>query len=178
LIRTGAQSGRELQVLSAVESANEAQKRVLVDKIVHRFGADLRGRKFALWGLAFKPNTDDMREAPSRVLVDALISRGASVCAYDPIAMQEAHRVFGAQPALSYAEQAMDALVDADALIIVTEWKEFRSPDFEAIKSVLRQPVLFDGRNMFMPALPEAAGIEYHAIGRLTAAAGSARAAA
>jgi UDPglucose 6-dehydrogenase len=171
LIRTATESGRDLRVLGAVQAANEDQKQVLVDKILRRFGTDLRGRNFALWGLAFKPNTDDMREAPSRVLVEALVARGARVAAYDPVAMTEARRVFAAQPSLVLADQAMDALVDADALVIVTEWKEFRSPDFERIKALLRQPVLFDGRNMFDPALPEAAGIEYHAIGRLTQAA-------
>jgi len=171
LIRTASESGQELQVLRAVDSANEDQKRVLVEKITRRFGEDLSGRRFALWGLAFKPNTDDMREAPSRVLVDELILRGASVCAYDPIAMDEARRVFGPRPALSFAAQAMDALEHADALVIVTEWKEFRSPDFERIRGMLHQPVVFDGRNMFAPELLEAAGIEFHAIGRLTAAA-------
>jgi UDPglucose 6-dehydrogenase len=170
LIRTAQESGRELQVLRAVEAANDDQKRVLVDKVVGRFGEDLSGRRFALWGLAFKPNTDDMREAPSRVVIDGLTARGASVCAYDPIAMTEAQRSLGTRPALAYARSAMDALADADALIIVTEWKEFRSPDFDRIKAALRQPVVFDGRNMFDPALPQAAGIEYHAIGRQTAA--------
>ncbi len=170
LIRTAGEAGRELHVLSAVETANEGQKRVLVQKIVRRFGEDLAGRRFALWGLAFKPNTDDMREAPSRVLIDELMSRGATVCAYDPIAMPEARRALGSPPGLHFAEHAMDALVDADALVVVTEWKEFRSPDFDQIKAVLRQPVVFDGRNMYAPALPESAGIEYHAIGRLTVA--------
>jgi UDPglucose 6-dehydrogenase len=169
LIRTARESGRELQVLRAVEAANDDQKRVLVEKVVNRFGNDLAGRRFALWGLAFKPNTDDMREAPSRVVIEQLTARGATVCAYDPIAMAEARRALGPRPALSFARSAMEALVDADALIIVTEWKEFRSPDFERIKATLRQPVVFDGRNMFAPALPQAAGIEYHAIGRLTA---------
>ena len=178
LIRTAAESGRGLQVLCAVQAANEDQKQVLVEKILRRFGPDLRGRNFALWGLAFKPNTDDMREAPSRVLIEALVARGARVTAYDPVAMTEARRVFAEQPALTLVEQAMDALVDADALVIVTEWKEFRSPDFARIKALLRQPVLFDGRNMFDPALPQGAGIEYHAIGRLTQAVRSARASA
>ncbi len=170
LIRTAAEAGRELHVLRAVEVANDDQKNVLLHKIATRFGEDLSGRRFAVWGLAFKPNTDDMREAPSRVLIEGLISRGAAVCAYDPIAVREAQRAFGALRGLSFAEQAMEALTDADALVIVTEWKEFRSPDFEQIKAVLRQPVIFDGRNMFAPMLPESAGIEYHAIGRLTAA--------
>ena len=158
-----------LQVLRAVKAVNDAQKRVLIEKIVRRFGADLAGRRFALWGLAFKPNTDDMREAPSRVLIDELLARGASVSAYDPVAMTEARRVLATSPALSFAAGAMDTLQGADALVIVTEWKEFRSPDFARIRGTLRQPVIFDGRNMFTPAVVQAAGIEYHAIGRLGA---------
>ena len=169
LIHTADEAGRALQVLRAVEAANDAQKRVLLEKIVRRFGADLSGRRFALWGLAFKPNTDDMREAPSRVLITELLARGASVAAYDPVAMAEARRVLPKSPALSFAAGAMDALQDADALVIVTEWKEFRSPDFARILDALRQPVIFDGRNMFTPAVVQAAGIEYHAIGRLGA---------
>ena len=169
LIRTADEAGRALQVLRAVEAANEAQKRVLLEKIVRRFGADLSGRRFALWGLAFKPNTDDMREAPSRVLIKELLARGASVAAYDPVAMTEARRVLPDSAALSFAAGAMDTLQGADALVIVTEWKEFRSPDFACIRASLRQPVIFDGRNMFAPATVNAAGIEYHAIGRLGA---------
>jgi len=167
LIHTAEEAGRGLQVLRAVESANEAQKRVLIEKIVRRFGADLAGRRFALWGLAFKPNTDDMREAPSRVVIGELLARGASVQAFDPIAMPEARRVLGGQAGLAFADSAMGALQGADALVIVTEWKEFRSPDFQRIKAMLLQPVIFDGRNMFTPATVEAAGIEYHPIGRL-----------
>ncbi len=169
LIHTAEESGRSLQVLLAVESANDAQKKVLIEKIVRRFGNDLTGRRFALWGLAFKPNTDDMREAPSRVIIGELLSRGALVQAYDPIAIAEARRVLGGAPGLAFADSAMDALQGADALVIVTEWKEFRSPDFGRIKSTLRHPVVFDGRNIFAPASVEAAGIEYHAIGRLGA---------
>ena len=169
LIHTADESGRALQVLRAVEAANEAQKRVLLEKIVRRFGDDLAGRRFALWGLAFKPNTDDMREAPSRVLIAELLQRGAQVQAYDPVAMSEARRVLPVTPALVFAAGAMAALQDADALVIVTEWKEFRSPDFARIRSALRQPVIFDGRNMFAPAVVAEAGIEYHAIGRLGA---------
>ncbi len=170
LIRSAQDGGHELQVLRAVDAANQTQKRVLVDKIVRRFGSSLAGRRFALWGLAFKPNTDDMREAPSRVVIEELLELGASVCAYDPIAMDEARRALGELDRLSYADRAMDALEAADALVIVTEWKEFRSPDFDLIRKALRQPVLFDGRNMFVPELVEAAGLEYHAIGRMTAA--------
>jgi UDPglucose 6-dehydrogenase len=166
LIRAAYDAGQELRVLRAVESANEAQKRVLVEKLVRRFGEDLTGRCFALWGLSFKPETDDMREAPSRIVVAELLLRGARVRAYDPVAMPEAKRIFGEK--ISYAGRAMDAIDGADALVIATEWKEFRSPDFEAIKAGLREPVIFDGRNLFAPGLPESAGIEYHAIGRMT----------
>ncbi len=170
LIHTAQGAGQTLHVLGAVEAANDQQKRVLVDKVVRRFGADLSGRRFALWGLAFKPNTDDMREAPSQVLVEELAARGATVCAYDPIAMAQAKISLGAHRALSYAERAMDTLDGADALLIATEWMEFRSPDFQAVRERLRHAVIFDGRNMYAPELVEAAGIEYHAIGRLTAA--------
>ena len=166
LIRTAGESGRELLVLQAVEAANHDQKQVLVQKILRRFGPDLSGRRFALWGLAFKPNTDDMREAPSRVLIEALIAHGATVTAYDPVAMPEARRVFAGQPAVGFAEQAMDALIDADALVIVTEWKEFRSPDFEHMASALKHPVVFDGRNLFDPDTMRAAGLEHYPIGR------------
>lgn len=178
LIRTAADVGQKLEVLAAVEDANDRQKLVLIDKIATRFGEDLAGRRFALWGLAFKPNTDDMREAPSRVIVAELLRRGAAVQAYDPVAMVEARRAFGDLPGLTYADNAMDTVEGADALVIVTEWKEFRSPDFERIRAALRHPVVFDGRNMFDPALPESVGIEYHAIGRVTAASRSYAAAA
>ena len=166
LIRTARSAGQELEILGAVESANEQQKSILGRKLVARFGESLAGRHFALWGLAFKPNTDDMREAPSVVLVDELVRRGATVTAYDPVAMTEAQRVFGAQPKLSYADSPMAALDGADALLIMTEWKEFRSPDFEAIKAKLKQPLIFDGRNLFEPATVRRYGIEYSAIGR------------
>jgi UDPglucose 6-dehydrogenase len=166
LIRTAHQAGQHLQVLQAVEDANEAQKEVLPHKIVARFGADLSGLTFALWGLAFKPNTDDMREAPSRVLIDELISRGARVRAYDPVAMEEARRIFADEARISFTATPMDALDGADALAIVTEWKEFRSPDFDAIRDKLRHPVIFDGRNLYDPSQVREAGIEYHAIGR------------
>ncbi|MBS0594242.1 MAG: UDP-glucose/GDP-mannose dehydrogenase family protein [Proteobacteria bacterium] len=169
LIHSAGQKGSELQVLRAVEAANERQKELLVDKIVARFGADLSGRSFALWGLAFKPNTDDMREAPSRAVIDGLLRRGASVRAFDPVALPEARRLYAGEPRITLVERAADALEGADALVIVTEWKEFRSPDFGRIRSALRQPVVFDGRNLFAPAIPEAEGIEYHAIGRRTA---------
>ena len=166
LIQTGAQNGQHLKVLQAVEDANDAQKLVLVDKIVQRFGSDLSGKHFALWGLAFKPNTDDMREATSRVVLAELFRRGATVTAYDPVAMDEARRIFGAEPRLRYADAPMAALDGADALVIVTEWKEFRSPDFDRIKAALKTPVVFDGRNLYEPALIRASGLDYEAIGR------------
>ncbi|NMG35861.1 nucleotide sugar dehydrogenase [Azoarcus sp. TTM-91] len=166
LIRTAGEHGRDLKVLTAVEDANDAQKHVLIDKIVARFGEDLSGRRFALWGLAFKPDTDDMREAPSRVIIEELFKRGATVTAYDPVAMLEAERIFGDESRLTYAGRPKSALEGADALVIVTEWKEFRSPDFEAIRSRLRQPVVFDGRNMYDPELVREKGIEYFGIGR------------
>ncbi|NML26077.1 UDP-glucose dehydrogenase family protein [Zoogloea dura] len=166
LIRTGADEGHALRVLNAVEEANDAQKQVLVDKVVARFGEDLSGLNFAIWGLAFKPNTDDMREAPSRVIIAELFKRGATVTAYDPVAMSETARIFGDEPRLRYAERPMQALDGADALLIVTEWKEFRSPDFGAIKDKLKTPIIFDGRNLFDPKLPREAGLTYLSIGR------------
>ncbi|GAA5161273.1 UDP-glucose/GDP-mannose dehydrogenase family protein [Viridibacterium curvum] len=166
LIRTSNGVEQPMHVLQAVEVANERQKHVLVNKIVARFGENLAGKRFALWGLAFKPNTDDMREAPSRVIIEELFKRGATVTAYDPVAMHEAQRIFGDDKRLSYAEQPMSALEGADALVIVTEWKEFRSPDFDGIKAKLKSPVIIDGRNMFSPELPRAAGLEYSGIGR------------
>lgn len=166
LIRTAADAGQGLKVLQAVEDANDAQKLVLVDKIVARFGEDLSGKHFALWGLSFKPNTDDMREAPSRVIIDELFRRGATVRAYDPVAMGETRRIYGEESRLSYADRPMAALKGADALVIVTEWKEFRSPDFAEIKAALKSPVVFDGRNMYATELPRAAGLEYYGIGR------------
>ncbi|MDP1734234.1 MAG: UDP-glucose/GDP-mannose dehydrogenase family protein [Sulfuritalea sp.] len=167
LIRTSEEAGQQLRVLKAVEEANEAQKGVLARKITQRLGQDLSGKTFALWGLAFKPNTDDMREAPSLVLIADLLARGASIRAYDPVAAHEAQRILGQNPRISYASTPMAALDGADALAIVTEWKEFRSPDFDAIKAKLKTPVIFDGRNLYDPATPRKAGLEYFAIGRL-----------
>jgi UDPglucose 6-dehydrogenase len=166
LIRTAQESGQALQVLQAVEDVNKAQKSVLTQKIVRRLGADLSSRTIALWGLAFKPNTDDMREAPSLTLIADLLARGASVIAYDPVAMHEAQRILGADPRIRYAASPMAALDGADVLAIVTEWKEFRSPDFDLIKAKLKIPVIFDGRNLYEPAMPRQAGLEYFAIGR------------
>jgi UDPglucose 6-dehydrogenase len=166
LERTAREAGQKLKVLQAVEDANEAQKHVLTEKITRRFGEQLDGKVFAVWGLAFKPNTDDMREAASRVLIADLLERGATVRAYDPVAMHEAQRIFGKEPRIVYADSPMAALDRADALAIVTEWKEFRAPDFEVMKAKLKSAVVFDGRNLYEPAHPRAAGLEYHAIGR------------
>jgi UDPglucose 6-dehydrogenase len=166
LIRTADSIGQPLKVLNAVEEANESQKRVLLDKIALRFGNELKGMNFALWGLAFKPNTDDMREASSRVVIEGLWELGATVTAYDPVAMDESRRIFGDDERLRYAESPTDALEGADALIIVTEWKEFRAPDFARIKATLKTPAIFDGRNMYTPSIVKSYGIEYSAIGR------------
>jgi len=158
--------GRPLKILGAVEAANEAQKLRLVEKIVARLGPDLAGRRFAIWGLAFKPNTDDVREAPSLEIIAALALRGARVVAYDPVAMPAARRALGKSPHLTFAATPMEAVAGADALIVVTEWKEFRSPDFGALAATLKEPLLFDGRNLYDPALVRAAGLEYFSIGR------------
>lgn len=166
LRRTAQEYGAPLRILDAVEAANEAQKRILVEKLKSRFGAQLDDRRFALWGLAFKPNTDDMREAPSRVIMEALWAMGATVAAYDPAAMPETRRLYGEHPGLMLAPHPMDALRGADALLIVTEWKAFRSPDFAAMKALLRQPVIFDGRNLYDPAAMRREGFEYFPIGR------------
>jgi UDPglucose 6-dehydrogenase len=166
LQRTAQENGAPLRVLAAVEEANAAQKLRLVDKIVARLGNDLSGKKLAVWGLSFKPNTDDMREAPSLAVIDGLLARGAQVVAYDPVAMHEARRVFGDRPRVSYAVSPLPALEGADALVIVTEWKEFRSPDFEAVRAALKAPLIFDGRNLYDPAFVRSQGFEYYPIGR------------
>jgi UDPglucose 6-dehydrogenase len=167
LIKTAAtDAGMTLQVLTAVEAANDAQKHVLSNKVKARFGADLAGKHFAVWGLAFKANTDDMREATSREVIKDLLAAGATVTAYDPVAMPEARHCFPSVTGLSYAENQAHALTDADALLIITEWKEFRSPDFDAIKAALKTPVIFDGRNLYDPKLVRGMGFEYLAIGR------------
>ena len=166
LRRTGQENGIPLRVLDAVEEANEAQKHILVNKLTKRFGTDLKGMRFAMWGLAFKPNTDDMREAPSRAMLHQLWQMGASVSAYDPAAMEETRRIYGERADLQLVDSPMDALKGADALLIVTEWKVFRSPNFDTIKDLLKQPVLFDGRNLYEPRTMRELGFEYHPIGR------------
>ncbi|WP_194726305.1 UDP-glucose dehydrogenase family protein [Noviherbaspirillum malthae] len=174
LERSARDFDQQLLILRAVEAVNHNQKRVLCGKIVSRFGEDLTGRHFAVWGLAFKPNTDDMREAPSRVLLAELLTRGASVAVHDPVAMQEAQRVLARDLAelpdaisrIWFVDSPYDALPQADALVIVTEWKAFRSPDFDQVRQQLKQPVIFDGRNLFEPETMAEAGFEYYGIGR------------
>ena len=159
-------AGFDLKLLKAVEEVNDLQKYVLPKKIKKQFGDNLKGKHFALWGLAFKPNTDDMREASSRVLINELIKAGATITAYDPVAMDEAKRIFKDEKHLSFVDTQDDALKNADALIIVTEWTEFRSPDFGLIKSSLKAPFIFDGRNLYDPKAVRSLGLEYFPIGR------------
>ncbi|MBN9348586.1 MAG: UDP-glucose/GDP-mannose dehydrogenase family protein, partial [Devosia sp.] len=166
LIRTAEKAGVTPTVLSAVEERNTAQKQVLFDKVAQYFGGELKGKTFALWGLAFKPNTDDMREAPSRVIMEALWNAGAKVRAYDPEAMHETARIYGVRSDLDLVGTREEALKGADALIIATEWKVFQSADFETIKAQLKHPVIFDGRNIYDPAFMQAQGFDYFAIGR------------
>ncbi len=159
-------AGFDLKLLKAVEEVNDLQKYILPKKIKKQFGDNLKGKHFALWGLAFKPNTDDMREASSRVLINELIKAGASITAYDPVAMDEAKRIFKDEKSLSFVDTQEEALKNADALIIVTEWTEFRSPDFTLIKSSLKTPMIFDGRNLYDPKVIRALGFNYYPIGR------------
>jgi len=174
LARISEDAGCPSRILNAVESVNDQQKHVLAAKIVKHYGEDLSGKKFALWGLAFKPNTDDMREAPARVLIRALLARGAAVTAHDPVAMDEARRVLALDMAdhpdwltrMHYAETPEAALKGAQALIIITEWKAFRSPDFDVIKGALTDPLIVDGRNLYDPQIVKAHGLRYLPIGR------------
>jgi UDPglucose 6-dehydrogenase len=170
LVRTAAENGQDLQVLQAVEAVNKDQKQVLVNKVIARYGKDLSGRTFALWGLAFKPNTDDMRAAPSRVIIAELVRRGARVQVNDPVAMEEARRCLALDKtdlkSITFHDQPLPALQNADALIIATEWKAYRSPDLDAMKAALRAPVIFDGRNLYEPADMKQAGFHYEGIGR------------
>jgi len=165
LQNSAAEAGKPLRVLAAVEEVNEAQKHVLGSKIRARFGS-LSGKTFAVWGLAFKANTDDLREAPSRALIADLRDAGASVRAYDPAAGEAAREIFAKNPAVKIVDSAMAALEGADALAIVTEWQEFRSPDFAAIKARLKVAAIFDGRNLYDPAVLKGLGFEYYPIGR------------
>jgi UDPglucose 6-dehydrogenase len=166
LIRSSNAVGHKPALLEAVEGVNERQKAFLVGKIERHFKGDLKGRTFALWGLAFKPNTDDMREAPSRTIAEKLWAAGAKLRAYDPVAGEEARRVFGARQDLAICGSAYEAIEGADALVIATEWQEFRSPDFDRLKAGLKQPAIFDGRNLYDPQLLKRFGFSYYAVGR------------
>jgi UDPglucose 6-dehydrogenase len=166
LARSARGVGYEPKLLDSVEAVNKAQKQVLFDKISKHYGGDIKDKTFAIWGLAFKPGTDDMREAPSRVLLESLWNAGAKVRVFDPAAAKEAKRIFGERADLVYCTKARETLEGADALAIVTEWKEFRSPDFDNLKKQLKSPVIFDGRNLYDPGLMKKQGFTYYAIGR------------
>ncbi|RJG51639.1 UDP-glucose dehydrogenase family protein [Motilimonas pumila] len=166
LVRTANSIGYEAQILKSVEAVNAAQKYKIIEYINHYFKDGVQGKTFALWGLAFKPNTDDMREAPSRVIMEALWEMGARVHAFDPEAMEEAQRIYQGREHLSLMGTKEAALKQADALIICTEWQNFRAPDFEVIKQQLKYPVIFDGRNLYQPKTVEKYGLDYFSIGR------------
>jgi UDPglucose 6-dehydrogenase len=166
LVKSAQQIGMDPFILNAVEARNQAQKRVIFDKLKAHFQGDLSNKVIGLWGLAFKPNTDDMREAPSRVLMEALWQAGAKVQAYDPAAMDETQHIYGPRPDLLLCGTKEAAMQDADALVIMTEWRQFKAPDFDAIKIALKQPLIFDGRNLFDPARMRERGFTYQGIGR------------
>jgi UDPglucose 6-dehydrogenase len=166
LVATSKKAGYESELLNAVENVNRRQKRLLFQRIEKYFGGDLRGKVIALWGLAFKPNTDDMREASSRALMEDLWDAGCRVRAYDPVAMEQTRKIYGERDDLTLCESAEEALEGADALAIVTEWREFRSPAFDSIKSRLKTPVIFDGRNLYDPRFLHGMGFKYYAVGR------------
>jgi UDPglucose 6-dehydrogenase len=164
ILRTAAEHGYHFRIIEAVERVNELQKQLLVEMVQKRFGKDLAGRHFAIWGLAFKPNTDDMREAPAVVVIEALLAAGATVAAHDPESMDECKRRYLGER-IRYTDVPMQALEGADALVLVTEWNEFRRPDFDAVKGLLKQPIIFDGRNIYSRATLERLGFEYFGIG-------------
>ncbi|RTY74270.1 UDP-glucose dehydrogenase family protein [Flavobacterium sp. LS1R10] len=163
LIKTAASNGYQMQILEAVEAVNEKQKSVLFNKVMNRFQGDIAGKTFAIWGLSFKPNTDDMREAPSLVIIEHIIKAGGKVNAYDPIAISEAQHILGNK--IEYSNTEYEALENADALLIVTEWTDFRAPDFDKIKKALKNPIVFDGRNIYDSKELNALGFEYYGIG-------------
>ena len=163
LVKSGEELGHKLRILEAVEDVNNDQKSVLVNKVVQEFGEDLTGKSFAFWGLSFKPETDDMREAPSIVIANELLRRGAKVIAYDPVAIEEAKILLGNR--IAYSDNAYSALQDADALLLITEWREFRSPDWSKVKSELKNPILFDGRNIYDSSALKSKGFTYYGIG-------------
>jgi UDPglucose 6-dehydrogenase len=164
LVRTADENGYSLEILKAVEAVNYRQKTVLYSKIFRHFNGNLKGKKITIWGLAFKPKTDDMREAPSLVIIDKLLEAGASVVAYDPVAMQEAQRILGDK--IEYAKDEYEACIDADAVVLVTEWSEFRSPNFRVLQKLLKNKLIFDGRNIYDPSEMAELGFSYYAIGR------------
>ncbi len=164
LVRTADENGYSLEILKAVESVNYRQKTVLFSKIHRHFNGDLKGKKFAMWGLAFKPKTDDMREAPSLVVIDKLLEAGATVVAYDPVAMEEGKRILGDK--VEMAKDEYEACIDADAVVLVTEWSEFRSPNFRVMQKLLKNKLIFDGRNIYDPVEMAEQGFSYYAIGR------------
>lgn len=166
ILKTGEEYRHHLRVVDAVEKVNRSQPQHLIDKIISHFEGELSGKQFAVWGLSFKPNTDDMREAPVIPVIQALISRGATVSAYDPVATENAKRKFGDLSGLSYTENAYDALNNADALIVMTEWMEFRKPDLQKVSEILKSPVIFDGRNLFKLKKMNKLGFTYYSIGR------------
>jgi UDPglucose 6-dehydrogenase len=166
LVHSAGEYQFDAQLLKSVEAVNKRQKSLLFRKIKAYFKGELQGRVVGVWGLSFKPNTDDMREAPARDLMEALWAAGARVQAYDPVAMEEAKRIYGNQPGLALVDSAEAALKDADVLAVVTEWQEFRSPDFDYLRDSLRHKVIFDGRNIYDPALVKSFGLKYHGIGR------------
>lgn len=166
LHRTAKSHGYDAKILDAVEAVNQAQKSVLLNKIDAHFGANLTGKTFAIWGLAFKPNTDDMREAPSQVIIDGLLARGANIKAHDPVAIEEASHVYAGNGSVRFCDELYQATESADALVIVTEWKAFRSPDFDRLKAQLNEPVIFDGRNIYEPSNMTDLGFKYFGIGR------------
>lgn len=166
LIHMSTQVGFDSRILKAVEAVNADQKRLLIDKVIAHFGADLTGLSFAAWGLSFKPQTDDMREAPSIVIINALLDAGAKIKAFDPIAMDQARKIFGDRPGLTLCASEYDALNECDAMLLITEWRQFRYPDFARIKKLMKQPVIFDGRNQYDPPGVRKLGFTYYGIGR------------
>ncbi len=163
LIKTADQNGYTLRLLKSVEDVNESQKSVLFNKLSKYFDGNLEGKTIAMWGLSFKPQTDDMREAPALVLIEKLIAAGTKVKAYDPVAMEESQRRIG--DVIEYAKDQYEALIDADALLIVTEWPEFRFPNFNVVKKLLKAPLIFDGRNVYDPDEMKESGFDYFCIG-------------
>jgi UDPglucose 6-dehydrogenase len=166
LRRMGSEAGVELGMLDAVAQVNERQRLLLVQRLVQHLGDSLAGHRIAVWGLAFKPGTDDLREAPSLAIIEQLLNRGAQVCAFDPVAMPGVAARFAGRPGLELVDGPLQAAADASALLVVTEWREFRSPDFAALLATMRRPLVLDGRNLYDPALMAQLGFEYQGIGR------------